>query len=209
MRMKHEMTKYPICDTDIWIKLCKLNEEKNMFSIYSKIFFADAVIQELKNKKNDNTREFGIGYDSLKSYKNEYFELNLNCEKFFSYRDKCVAQRLFLANKIEYDEESGLFSRNRNTGELVSLIYASIHNLQIILSDDGDTKIFKDKFAPVKVVDLVDVLLNIGFKKDDAIRIKREVSEPIKVKQARKQLEKGGLKDLTLLKEGLRLKELM
>ncbi|MCW8000004.1 hypothetical protein CFK35_19280, partial [Clostridium sp. cpc1] len=66
-----------------------------------------------------------------------------------------------------------------------------------------------DKFAPVKVVDLVDVLLNIGFKKDDAIRIKREVSEPIKVKQARKQLEKGGLKDLTLLKEGLRLKKLM
>ena len=211
MPISNDMIRYPICDADIWIKGCKLQKEEEFFNIYNKLFFSDAVIQELKNKKNDNPNVFKIGYDSLKKYESSYYKLSFKDTEYFNAKERKIVKRLFAKNKINYNEQNFEFERDKHVGEKVSLIYASIHNLDIMLSDDNDSKIFKEyiknKFKTVKVINLIDFLIQIGIDADQAEEIRHNVSKSYKQIEAENQiLNKGTLNNLNLLKEGLRIK---
>ncbi|EGT3605622.1 TPA: hypothetical protein I9080_003000 [Clostridium perfringens] len=219
MPISNEMKKYPICDTDIWIKSCKLKKENYIFDKFNKLVFSDAVIVELENKKNDNKDEFGIGYDSLNKYKDYYHELSIKDKIFFNSKERKIAKRLFHNNKIDYNYETNSFDkRTEHLGEKVSLIYASIHNMSVMLSDDNDSKEYKsyirNRFKTVKIINLVDLLIMNGISKDDALKIRKEVSKSVKEKELEREVEKQLNKNstvnrLSLLKEAMIKKGIM
>lgn len=207
------MKKYPICDTDIWIKSCKLNKEEKIFEKYNKLFFADAVKQELENKKKDNANEFGIGIEMLEKHDDKCYELSMH-NKFFNSKERKLVRRYFKKEKINYNEETKIFERDKNTGEKVSLIYAFIHNLKIVLSDDKGSEEFRrhieSKYKTIEVVNLLDFLVSLGIDEKSAKKMRADVSRPIEEKaqiaEAAKHLESGKLNDITLLKKYFELK---
>lgn len=208
MPIDDKMKKYPICDADIWIKSCKTKEEEKIFELYEKLFFSEAVIQELSNKKKDDPSNLGLGFDYLEKYCDKYHEMDLNDGKFFNSKERRTAKRLFVQNKIDYDDVNKSFPRQEHLGEKVSLVYAAIHKLDLMLSDDNGSKKYKgnihNKFKMVKIINFVDFLTKIGYSKEEAEKIRDEVSKSQKELEAENQMkERGTLNSLSLLKAGM------
>lgn len=217
-----ELCNYPICDTDIWIKLSKVTQNQIIFNKYTKALFSDAVIFELKNKKEDNEFEFGYAFEYYINEKRsgKIIKLELTDSNYFDSKAKRVVKKMFVDNNIEYDTENSSFKRKKHLGEKVSLIYAAVLNLRVLLSDDNGAfehrKYIKDtskiSFPYVRIISLKQLLLDGGIREDDAIKIceqtKKSVEQISAENEIEKNIEKGVFKtkSLSAIKRGLELK---
>lgn len=158
---------YPICDTDIWINVSKLNKYDIIFTQYENIFISDAVREEIENKALDNSEQFQCALDGFKNmYKKKKVHcMRLNNKKHFNEEEKVLAQYYFVQFGINYNEETGRFvGRAKNVGEKVSVIYASIHNLPMVLSRDSDADKFASKhFKKVPIKGYEELLRGYGY----------------------------------------------
>lgn len=166
MALAYDKKGYPICDSDIWIKVCQIEKMDLIFHKYNNAFISDAVIQELHKKKIDNPEVFGHCmekcHEANKKGKIHYLKL---CDKeVFDNKLKNDAIRQFSQHGILYSEKECRFITNKkNLGEMVSAIYASIHGLALILSDDKGTDSFVEKnYRYLQVIKLRDLLFFHG-----------------------------------------------
>lgn len=205
MPIEEKMRKYPICDTDIWIKMCKIDMQEDLFDEYKKLFFSDVVIQELKNKAVDSPNNLKCGLDEYKLKKDNIYNLSMNGE-YFNSKERKIAKRLFVLNGIYYENDA-FSEREKNLGEKVSLIYASIHNLDIMLSDDKESKIYskeiRRRFKTVKVINAIEFLKIRGKTEEEAKCLQDISSSSVNVEEVDKEAVDGRLSNLKHLKYAL------
>lgn len=170
--------RYPICDTDLWIKVCKKNTDV-VFCQYEKIYISDAVLQELEYKNNDSCEEFGCGIQNYhKEIRNErIYSININSKRIFDENEKSQVIKHFLKHDIPYDLQTQKFKRSEHIGEKVSVIYAAVLNLDLVLSDDKGTGSFVDKyFKYVPVIRLKELLTTYGLSSHEVKAFIKEVN---------------------------------
>lgn len=162
---------YPICDTDIWINVSKLNKYDIIFTQYENIFISDAVREEIENKASDDSEQFKCALDGFKNMyqKKKVYCMRLNNKTHFNEEEKALAQHYFVQSGINYNEETGRFvGRARNVGEKVSVIYASIHNLPMVLSrDSGADKFASEHFKRVPIKRYEELLRDYGYSEQE------------------------------------------
>ena len=211
-----ELKKFPICDTDFWIKICKITKCDILFTKYSKALFSDAVVFELQMKVERNKDEFSC---AMKEYnigesKGRVIRIGFNSPNYFSTKEKKVVEKMFVDNKIEFDSESNCYIEKRHLGEIVSLIYAAVLNLEILLSDDGGTSRHAAElnFPYIKIIKLRQFFIDSGFSAKKANELCIEANKSLDEKVLEKELEdnfsKGiyKTKSLSTLKKALQLK---
>lgn len=131
---------YPICDTDIWIKVSNIENCELFFCEYNELNIAEVVQNEIKIV----SKEKGFSaFDNFKYYKKNK-KLNLLKFSQFNEEEKNAILHLFSIYNVSVNEKGILINdRKKDKGETVSLIYASVLNIPIILSDDKN-EIFND-----------------------------------------------------------------
>lgn len=154
-------TSYPICDTDIWIKVAKLNDVNLIFDKFSKAYIADAVHEELLHKDKECTEEFGcaVKYFEIERDKERVYKISLANSNLFNTKAKAATLKAFKEHRIVYDEKNNAFVHRENLGEMVTAIYAAVHGLPIVLSDDSDSDSFINKnYSYIPVIKLKELL---------------------------------------------------
>ncbi|NRT33996.1 hypothetical protein BJV38_003417 [Clostridium beijerinckii] len=164
---------YPICDTDLIVKMCKCEQHEELFKYYKKINFADAVYQEVKRNKKLSSKK---SIDLIGSFEKAFSAIEDKRElgqayiiNLFDQNDdvkKIINKHLRLENII-YDDSNNKYILKENIGEKVSIIYASVLGIAVILSDDNGSKEFANKFMRLNVIRLNDVLRNLGLSNDE------------------------------------------
>lgn len=132
-----DLTKYPICDTDIWIDAVLAGLDNALIGRYHRLIVADVVEKEiLKFKKNDS---FKMIAEKLLTYKENEEIIVIN------HSDIVEEERKFLEKQlVECDSrfETGLADNphEQHKGEIVSAIYAEYFEIPFLKSNDGAFK---------------------------------------------------------------------
>lgn len=129
----NDLTKYPICDTDIWIDAVLADLDSALISRYHRLIVADVVEKEiLKFKKNDSFKTIAEKYLTYKE-----------SEKIIviHHSDIVEEERKFLEKQlVECDDrfETGLADvpHEQHKGEIVSAIYAEYFEIPFLKSND-------------------------------------------------------------------------
>ncbi len=145
---KIDISEYPLCDTDFWINISQLLENERVFECFNKVLFADAVSYELINKSFSADKKFKEAYLKYKEEvsNNRAYDLILSENLFINSKERLVIKKLLVENNIEYDDCNKCYKgRPKDLGEKVSIIYATVLSLKILLSDDRGSKKFKNR----------------------------------------------------------------
>lgn len=163
-----------ICDTDIIVKISKSVHVLKFFDKYKVVHFSDCVLQEIeRNAKSKNIKSI--------LFKNARININKNIEenlaKKIHFRDlspdeKQILRREFLNYNIVFDECSGEYKMEEDIGEKVTIIYAELLGIQIILSDDNRCKSLIARKPRLKIRKLVNVLKELNIKDIDLERLR-------------------------------------
>lgn len=163
-----------ICDTDIIVKISKSAHVLKFFDKYKVVHFSDCVLQEIeRNTKSKNINS--ILFKKAKININKNIEENL--AKKIHFRDlspdnKQILKREFLNYNIVFDEWSGEYKMEGDIGEKVTIIYAELLGIQIILSDDNGCKSLIARKPRLKIRKLVNVLKELNIKDIDLERLR-------------------------------------
>ncbi|NOW02444.1 hypothetical protein [Clostridium beijerinckii] len=166
---------YPICDSDLIVKLCKCKKDNELFKKYEKINFSDAVYQEIEYNSKllpNKTIDLNKAFTYALSLVNENREKgNVNIINLYDQENDAVKiiKKYLRAENIIYDDTNKKYVLEKNLGERVSIIYASVLGISIILSDDGDSRDFAKKFLRITIINLKDVLAKFGLNKEDIL----------------------------------------
>ncbi len=134
--------KHPICDTDLWVDLSCINELEFVFALSFGAYISDAVKYELQNLKERDADQFGHAFKNYQVYKDEQklFRIDLNSNKYFTDDDRKAVKRKFAELRIPYCFDKGCYTEpKKNMGETVSVVFAGILELPVILSNDNET----------------------------------------------------------------------
>lgn len=133
-----EYSKYPICDTDIWVNLCLGEIEKNLFNKYLKVSFVDVVKDEIlnwtKSKNSFIAEKFNIASNNSKA-----ITINV-CEGETSDIDKL--DRLIIEKQLIEDAgfpkgfKTPRGKERKNMGEYLSAIVADYLEIPLMKSND-------------------------------------------------------------------------
>ena len=130
-----------ICDADLIVKISKEDYIDVFFNKYKIVNFSDAVCQEIERCKTSN---------NISKLKKEYFsKADENIKKYIKTDvaekiifskldeiDKVLIRKDFYTNNIEFDEISEKFELGPDLGETVTVIYADVLGINLILADD-------------------------------------------------------------------------
>lgn len=198
MPITSQEREYPICDTDLWIKVSKVKNLNVIYSNHDKVFISDAVRQEIENKSKDVPAKFSCGFESLKkSYKdNKIIVMRLDNSKTFDEDERAAVEQAFAEFGIHYDKDNNKFiGRPKNLGERVSAIYASVHGLTLILSDDGGLNEFLTKnYSYIAVKNFKELLYDYGYEASEINRIIQSLDNTNAEVAAAEQVEPIGNK---------------
>ncbi|WMM26708.1 hypothetical protein RBU61_08515 [Tissierella sp. MB52-C2] len=145
---KIDIAEYPLCDADFWINICYLLERERVFKCFNKILFADAVWHELKGKSFSNKEKFKNAYVEYinEINKNRAYNLVLSEDVFIDSKQRLLIEKLLVEHNIRYDKRNKCYEKGqKDLGEKVSIIYATVLSLKILLSDDNGSKEFRSK----------------------------------------------------------------
>ncbi len=189
------LKQYPICDTDIWIKVTRDTDIFSAFiNLYQKIIFTDAVKFELNNKSEDSPKDFKYSLmkcrEILKQELGIY--LSLRNKIYFDENKLKIILRLFNEHSIYYNlENECIFKRQKNLGETVCLIYAYVLNIPVILSDDNDSIILaEEKFYGIEIYNLKYIL--------EKLEVEKEIIEKYKTDLNLSQTDKENLEEFKI-----------
>lgn len=132
-----EFTKYPICDTDIWVNVCLGNIEDRLFEKHGKIIVADVVDGEI-NKWNKSEKFSKIATQYM-VYKDNNKVLVVDHKEHLSEEDRLIINNMLYQFKFTNGLENKPAEKNK--GEYVSAIYANHFKIPLLKTDD---RLFKE-----------------------------------------------------------------
>lgn len=145
-----------MCDADVWIKLSYVDRIDILFRDCDMIYISDVVKEEIN--RIGKTPIFGKCVKYLRGYLTETPKKLkvIYLDKEFSDEDKASIKYALTQYNITLSKDMLV----KNSGEIVTAIYADHLNISIIKSDDTDfrTKIIPNDFPHIKIVNLQEIL---------------------------------------------------
>ncbi len=134
MNRREEFKKYPICDTDIWVKICLGQICDKLFAYHKKIIVADVVQGEILKWDRTNSK-FSFIAGNYKHYRKIGNILVINHSYDIYEEDRMILERQLYDLGFENDFNNK--PPESNKGEFVSAIYADYFGIPFMKSDDG------------------------------------------------------------------------
>ncbi len=135
------LSKYPICDTDIWVDVNLVHIENLLFDKYDKLIFADVVEGEiLKFSKNG---QYNFIANNYLSYRDKGRIIVINHTDFSDELRKLLEKQLFdlsYAYGFKFSDGLAYIPYEEHKGEIVSAMYAKQFNIPFLKSNDGTFK---------------------------------------------------------------------
>jgi len=135
MNKAEEFTKYPICDTDIWVNICLGQICDILFSKYKKVIVADVVQGEILRWDKPNYK-----YSYIAERYNYYKQLGKIIVINHSV-DILAEDRILLERQLEdlgFENDFNNRPPEDNKGEFVSAIYADYFKIPFMKSNDSE-----------------------------------------------------------------------
>lgn len=131
-----ELTQYPICDTDIWVKISLGNLYEKLFNKYKIILVADVVEGEILMWNRNPNSKFKFIAEKYLYYKEIGKIRVINHEEDIPIEDR----RLLEQQLYDFDFENDFNNRPKedNKGEFVSAIYADYFGISLMKSNDHE-----------------------------------------------------------------------
>lgn len=130
-----DFTSYPICDTDIWVKISLGGIHKELFKKHEKIIVADVVEGEILNWNRYDDSKFKFIAEQFLHYKNNGDIYVINHEEDISKEDRRFLERQLYDLGFENDFNNNPSESDK--GEFVSAIYADYFGISLMKSNDG------------------------------------------------------------------------
>lgn len=173
--MKPDFSKYPICDTDIWVYLFLSDFFGRIVQKYEKLVFADVVEQEIMAWENNNEK-----YKDIASYfskcKEDGVILVINHEVHLEKDDRDFLEQslrdLNFTNGLKNDP------KELNKGEFVSALYADHFGIPFMHSNDNafqEEGRGKLAFPELIVKNWYDIVEEFSMTQDEKIRVRKLV----------------------------------
>lgn len=172
MNFSEDFSKYPMCDCDLWLKLCWGNVIDKLFEIHEKVIIADFVEEEiLRWKKN---KKYNKPVHDLKYYKDSNRVIVISHDDFEE--DRIIIERQFqdFGHYLGFTDDP---VERKNKGEYASAIYADYLGITLLKSDD---KKFKQEaeihFDELTIKNLNETLRDFRFNKHkDRIKVVQKI----------------------------------
>lgn len=129
----NEFSKYPICDTDIWINLCLGGLLNEVFRLHKKIIVADVVEGEIMNWSKN--KKYCFIADEFQRYKSNGYILVIEHDKHIPESSRKILERMLYDLKFQNDFKND--PPEDDKGEFVSAIYADYFKIPFMKSNDG------------------------------------------------------------------------
>lgn len=175
--MNAEFSRYPICDTDMWVYLCLSDYCNRIFDYYGKLVFADVVEQEILQWENKNEKYKHIAR-MFKKYKADGLAIVIQHEVHISPEDMEYLEQSLKDLDFKYGLKSDL--QEKNKGEFVSALYADHFGITIMKTNDGAFREGgkgREEFPDLKIMNWYDVVEEFGYDQNEKIRIRKLVEE--------------------------------
>lgn len=175
-------SKYPICDTDIWVNLCLGDIEEKLFAKYLKVNFVDVVVAEICGWKSNE--KFSHINDKFQKSQNEEKALVINiCDKEKS--DIEEEDRMIIEWQLK--EDAGFpkgfdtpKKERKNMGEYLSAIVANHLKMPLMKTEDhlfkqnGKGRLLYPELEIKGWQDTICDLVDIGQREAIKIKVKNE-----------------------------------
>jgi hypothetical protein len=199
MNNLQEITSYPICDCDIWVKLSLGGVLPRLFQKYDKIIIADFVENEIL--KWDKNSKFYDPAKELKNYKDKGKVIIIKHDEHIPEEDRMLLELRFGEFGLQYS-----FKGNKNNkGEIASAIYAEYFEIPLLKTDDGKfiSEIKEKHFKKLKVMNLNETLRFLIPNDKERIKIMKQIEEISKrmseenkkYKLSRKKIDSSAMKE--------------
>ncbi|BDG81247.1 hypothetical protein BSF_29760 [Bacillus subtilis] len=126
-----DFSKYPICDTNIWINLCFGDALNYITKKHPILLFADVVENEIMKFKSN--KKFSRIATDFEVYKNQGVFFVIEHEKHI----EPEIQEMMENSLYELGFEYGLDKLEKDKGEFVSALYADEFNIPFMKTNDG------------------------------------------------------------------------
>jgi len=123
---------YPICDTDVWVKLCLGDILKELFSVHKKIVVSDVVESEILKWRNNPL--FSNIAAEFEKYKQSGYILVIYHDLHIEDDDKRLLERTLF--DLGFRSDFANKPPESDKGEFVSAIYANHFGIPFMKSDD-------------------------------------------------------------------------
>jgi hypothetical protein len=130
-----EFSKYPFCDTDVWVFLVHCDIITDFLNFYEKILFSDTVEQEIMRWQKNNT-EFKNIADSFVSYKASGDIIIVDHRTHFTAEELISIKQTLKDLDFSFDILQG----EKDKGEFVTALYAQHFGAPFLCSNDSTFK---------------------------------------------------------------------
>jgi hypothetical protein len=175
--MNHNFSKYPICDTDMWVYLYLSDFLGRILQRYEKLVFADVVEQEILAWEENNERYKDIAV-YFKQCKEDGVVLVIQHEVHIDKEDRGYLEQTL--RDLHFSNGLKNHPKERNKGEFVSALYADHFEMPFIKSNDNAFQvggIGQKAFPELKVKNWYDIVEEFSVSQDEKIRIRKIVDK--------------------------------
>lgn len=135
------LSKYPICDTDIWVDVNLVHIENLLIDKYEKLIFADVVEGEILKFSQNN--QYNFIANNFLSYRDNEKIIVIN-HTDFSYGLRMLLEKqlfdLSYAYGFKFSDGLAYIPYEEHKGEIISAMYAKQFNIPFLKSNDGTFK---------------------------------------------------------------------
>ncbi|EGC93283.1 hypothetical protein HMPREF9402_1035 [Turicibacter sp. HGF1] len=128
-----EFSRYPICDTDIWVRICLGNLFDVIFKKYKKLVVADAVENEILKWERENSN-FTFIANKYNDYKDKGLILVIDHMKDIRVEDRLILEQILFDLGFESCFYYGMSEKDK--AEYVSALYADYFKMPFMKSND-------------------------------------------------------------------------
>ncbi|HFJ9482170.1 hypothetical protein [Bacillus thuringiensis] len=175
--MNLDYTKYPICDTDMWVYIYLSDFSNRIFQKYKKLIFADVVEQEILawEKNNEKYKDIALYF---KKCKQDGLVIVIQHEIHIEVDDRQFLEQALLDLNFKYGLKNS--PKEKNKGEFVSALYADYFEIPFMKTNDNafqENGEGKKEFPDLEIKNWYDVVEEFAIDHNEKIRIRKLVEQ--------------------------------
>jgi hypothetical protein len=167
-----DFTKYPICDTDVWVNICIGKVAHQVFDKYDKLLFADTV--EIEILKWHTDKKFSFIATDFDTYKENGSIFVIDHLVHLTGEERQILQTTL----YELGFSHGFHIAQKNKGEFASAVYADHFGCTFMATNDHafqpGGKGAQD-FSGLEIKNWNEVISDIGVADGERIKLNRHV----------------------------------
>ncbi|WP_404467054.1 hypothetical protein [Planococcus rifietoensis] len=171
--MRSAYKQYPICDTDIWVKICLVDYCDVIFAKYPKIFFSDVVEKEIL-KWDRHTGKYRKVAENFEKHRDAGNIVVIHFTEVFSDEEQLMMENEIYGLDFKYSILSGKGETDK--GEFVSALYAFYLKIPFMKTDDSifdEGRKGNKEFPDLKIKKWYEIMDDLCSSQDEKMRVRR------------------------------------